>query len=139
MTVKSPPRRASAPAASASPLAWNWAAELALQQFAAGTEGGALLYRGCEAMRRIQEQAVQQALHRHAAATRDLGAAPRPADALALQSELLRGDMEDAARCWQQLVGQAMEVGNELAACATRLVNTDDAFAVARLFHRASD
>jgi hypothetical protein len=127
-----------APASPAAPAAlapWNWAAKFARQQFAVGAESGLLLARGFEAMRGIQQQAREHSEQRHADAARKLGSSPRPADALAVQSELLRGDMEEAARCWQELVKQAMEVVNELAASATQLANTEDVFAAVSLFH----
>jgi hypothetical protein len=139
MTAKSKSPSQSAPDAAAPPAGWTWATDLAHQQFAVGAEGGALLVRGLEAMRRIQEQATQQAAQRYTDASRRLASAPRPVDALAVQSELLRGDIEEAALCWQQMMGEAFEVSNELMACATRLVSTDDVFAAARLFRRGSD
>jgi hypothetical protein len=142
MTRKSTPRRpspADATAVPAVPAASSRGAELAQQPFAAGGEAAALLLRGFETMRKIQEQASQQTLARHAAAVRSLGASAHPVEAFAVQSELLRGDLQDAARCWQNLFGEAVEVGNELMACSARLVNTDDVFAAARLFHRPND
>ena len=111
------------------------ASDLVRQQLAVATEGGAVLYRGFEAMRRIQEQAARQALRRHAEAAGKLRASARPADVLALQSELLKADIEDATRCWQQLLGEAFEINSELLGCATRLVDTEGVFAAARLLH----
>lgn len=139
MTLKSKPAAPSTAAPAASPAVWDWGAQFAQQQFAAGTEGAATLVRGFETMRKIQAQATQQAVQRHAAAKRELGESPRPGDAFAVQTELLRADLEDAARCWQQLVGEALEVGNELLACSTRMVSTEDVFAAAHLFHRPKD
>lgn len=139
MTLKSKPAAPSTAAAAAAPEAWNWGTQFAQQQFAVGAEGTATLVRGFEAMRKVQAQATQQAVQRHAAANGKLGASPRPGDALAVQTELLRADLEDAARCWQQLVGEALEMGNELLACSARLVSTEDVFAAAHLFHRPKD
>jgi hypothetical protein len=139
MAMNSTPRNPSPADAPAAPAAWNWATDLVHRQFALGSQGAAVMVRGFDAMRKIQDQATQQAVQRHTEAARGLGAPGRSIDAFAIQSELLRGDMEDAARCWQRLMGEALEVGNGLAACATRLVNTDDVFAAARLFHRPRD
>lgn len=139
MTLKSRPAPAPTYAPAATPAAWNWGAQFAQQQLAVGEEGAATLVRGFESMRRIQAQATQQAVQRHAAANGKLGASPRPGEALAVQTELLRADLEDAARCWQQLVGEALEMGNELLACSARLVSTEDVFAAAHLFHRPKD
>lgn len=139
MTLKSKPAAPSAAAAAATPAVWNWGTPFARQQFTGGAEGAATLVRGFEAMWKIQAQATQQAVQRHAAASRQAGASPRPGDAFAVQAELLRADLEDAARCWQQLVDEALEVGNELLACSTRMVSTEDVFAAAHLFHRPGD
>lgn len=100
MTFKGEPGGASAAAVSTTPAAWNWGTQIAQQQFAVGAKGAATLVRGLEAMRKIQAQATQQAIQRHAAATHTLGASSRPAATLAVRSELL---------------GEALEVGNELA------------------------
>jgi hypothetical protein len=139
MTLKSKPATRSTAAAAATPAALNWGPQFAQQQVTVVTDGAATVLRGFEAMRKIQAQATQQAVQRHAAANHRLGASLRPGDALAFQAELLRADMEDAARCWQQLVGEAVELGNELLACSTRMVSTEDVFAAAHLFHRPKD
>ena len=119
-------------ATTTAPVSWNWAADLT-QPFAVATAGSAAVVRGLEAMRRIQEQAAQQALERHAQAAQKMDASAPPAALLAVQAELLRTDFSDATRCWQQLMGEAMEMNNELLGCAARMVNTEDVFAAARL------
>ena len=103
------------------------------QQFAVAAEGGAVLLRGFEAMRNIQLEATRHATDRHAAAAGRLCAACPTSERLAVQTELLRGDVEDATRCWQQLMDEALEIQSELLACATHLVNTEDALSALHL------
>lgn len=107
--------------------------DLGGQQFAIAAEGAAVLLHGMEEMHRIQHLAAEQATRRHAAAAARMRATPAAADLLAVQSELLRADFEEATRCWEQLVDEALEIHSELLACATRLVNTEDVFAAAQL------
>lgn len=132
------PARNATPAAASPPAAaagWDRASDFTRQQIAAATEGGAVLYRGFEALRKIQEQATRETLRRHTDAAGRLRGNARPADLLALQTELLRADIEDATRCWQQLLGEALEINSELLGCATRMIDTEDVFAAARLLH----
>ena len=117
------------------PAQQSTASDLSRQQLAAATETGAVLYRGFEAMRKIQEQAAREALRRHAEAAGKLRATAGPADLLALQAGLLVADLGDATRCWQQLMGEALEINSELLGCATRMIDTEDLFAAARLLH----
>jgi len=116
-------------------LPWSWAVDFSRQQFAVATEGASTVFRGLEAMRKLQEQAANEAAARRAAAVEKLGAHAEPAALLMLQGELLRGDLESATRYWQELAATAFEINSELFGCATRLVDTDDAFAAARLLH----
>lgn len=74
---------------------------------AAGTRAACAVFRGFEAMRRVQLQAAREALARHEAAAGQLAQPRQPADLLALQAELARYDLQGAALYWQQL-GAAM-------------------------------
>lgn len=110
-------------------------ADFSRQQVNVVAESGSTLLRGMDAMRKIQEQAVQQVMRRHAEAASKLGATPQPGDVLALQAQLLQQDMADTIRCWQELVGEAIEIQTELLGCSARLLNTEDVFAAARFVH----
>ncbi|MFL6695060.1 MAG: phasin family protein [Ramlibacter sp.] len=133
MTRKTPPsRRAAATRPSIAPA---WTNDVAGQQFAVVAEGGAVLLRGLAAMHNIQEASVRHTTERHTAAAAGLHASSSAGERLAVQAELLRGDVEEATRCWQQLMDEALEIQSELLACATHLVNTEDMFAAARLLH----
>lgn len=128
--VPSPEPADPAPAAAAV----TWPIDWATQQFAVAGESAAVLFRGLEAMRRIQAQALQQVAERRTATAGRLrdGAVP---DVLALQAGLLRQDLENVTQCWQALATTAAETCAELWASSMHLVNTEDAFgAAARLF-----
>jgi hypothetical protein len=132
-TKRQAPSTSAIAAAVAGPCGWpaDWVAE----QLALAGERTAVLLRGLEAVRRIHAEAAQQAAERHAAAAGQLRG-NRFEDVLALQADLLRGDVESAARYWQALADATLEMNAELWGCATKLVNTEDAFATAtRLFH----
>ena len=116
-------------------LAWNWAFDWGRQQMAVAAEGASMMYRGFEAMRRVQEQTAHHAAERHAEIAERMRARTPPADLIALQSQLLRDDLEDATRYWQQLAAAAMEMNSQLLGCATQLVDTEDAFAAVQLLH----
>jgi hypothetical protein len=117
------------------PQAWNWALEFGRQQMAVAAEGASTMARGFEAMRRVQEQITQHAAERHAEAAEKLRGRSAPSDLIAAQSQLLRDDLEDATRYWQQLAAAAFEMNSQLLGCATHLVDTDDVFAAARFLH----
>jgi hypothetical protein len=124
------------PAASADgALPWSWALDFGRQQMAVAAEGASTVYRGIEAMRKVQEQTAHHAAERHAAVVEKLRAQCQPAELVALHTQLLRDDFEDATRYWQQLAAAAFEMNSELLGCATHLVDTDDVFAAARLLH----
>lgn len=111
----------------------DWAADFARQQLAVAAESACAVFRGFLAIRRIQEQAAQQALDQHAAAAERLRQPCGVADLVALQSQLARQDVEGATRYWQQLAGAVLEMHTELAGCAAHLVDTEDVFAAARV------
>lgn len=123
--TKAPAESASAPAAAS----WDWALDLGRQQVAVASESAATLFRGFEAMRRIQEQAAREATQHHAAFAGKIGGKCTPAELMALQGELVRYDMEAVARYWQQLAGAALELTTELCACTAQLVDTEDVLA----------
>jgi hypothetical protein len=121
------PAKAPVPATGArAPL--DWLGEWNRQQMAAASEGACTMYRGFEAMRRIQEQAARAAAERHAAAAGKLRNKDAVVD-LALQGELLREDLASAAKYWQDLAGAVLEMNTGLLNCATQLVDTEDLFA----------
>jgi hypothetical protein len=95
------------------------------QQRAVATESAGVLFRGFEAIRKIQEQAAHQAGARHEAAAEKLKAGCSPNDVLAIQSDLLRFDVDAATRYWQELGAAAMEMQTEMLGCATHMADAE--------------
>lgn len=100
---------------------WNLMVDFGRQQFAVSTEATSLMFRGTEAMRKIQQQAAHEASLRHHAALQKLQTDSDPGDLLAVQTELLRLDVEQASRYWQQLARTAMQTQMEILGCAGQL------------------
>lgn len=113
----------------------NWAFDWGRQQLAVVAEGASTVYRGFEAIRQVQQQTAHGAARRHAEAAERLRGASAPIEVLAVQSQLLRDDFEDASRYWQLLAATTFEMNSRLLGCATHLVGTEDLFAATRLLH----
>jgi hypothetical protein len=95
------------------------------QQIAVATEGADAMRRGFEAMRQINDRAVQSALLRFATAAEKYKAPHQPLELLAIPTELVRSQFEEAASYWQELSGAALEMQAELLNCSTHLVDSD--------------
>jgi hypothetical protein len=105
--------------------AFNTAADLGRQQAVVAAESACALFRGFEAMRKIQEEAAHEASQRHADAAQKLRGSCQPADLMAVQSELLRFDFDAAGRYWQQLAAAALEMQTEIMGCASHLIDSE--------------
>jgi hypothetical protein len=121
--MKSKTSPASASANASQP--WNILGAAGQQQVAVATECATELFRGFEAMRKVQEQAAQAAARRHATVSEKLQGGCTPADLLALQSELFQFDVEGATKYWQQLGAAAMEMQTRMLGCVNHLVDSD--------------
>ena len=115
----------SAPAPASPTLPWNTLGGAGQQQVAAATECATEMFRGFEAMRKVQEQAAHAAAQRHAKVTERLQRRCGPEEILALQTELLQFDVEGATRYWQQLGAAAMEMQTRVLACLNHLVESE--------------
>ena len=102
---------------------WNLAADLSRQQLAVATASAGAWFRGCEAMRKIQQHAAHQAGTLHEAASRKLQAPCDAADLLEVQSQLLRADLQGAGQYWQQLMSATLKMQAEMLASATHLAD----------------
>lgn len=103
----------------------NFLADLGRQQLAATTDAACAMFRGSEAMRAIQQQVAHEASLRHQAAAQKLHGSCAPADLLAIQSDLLRFDLQGATQYWQQLATAALQSQIEMMASASHLL-TDE-------------
>lgn len=104
---------------------WNMAAELGWQQLAVATESSAAMFRGFEAIRKIQEKAAHEASALHASAAEKLRDSRDPARVIQVQSQLLHFDVASAFRYWQQLGAATMEMQAEMLGCACHLIDSE--------------
>lgn len=95
------------------------------QQMAVAAESAGVMARGFEAMRQINDRAVQGTLARYAAAAQKLGTRRPPMELLAVPAELMRSEFEGATSYWQALSGAALEMQAELIGCSSHLVDSD--------------
>lgn len=104
---------------------WNFLSEFSRQQLAMITEGTSAIFRGDEALRKIQQEAAHDASVRHAKAAQRLFSPCQPADMLSIQSELLRTDMQSAGHYWQQLAATTMQTQREMMSSITHLLDNE--------------
>lgn len=108
-----------------------WMADWTRQQMAVAAAGAGAMLRGFEAMRRIGEETAQETSQRHLAVAEKLRGQTQPVELIAAQTELLRIDMEGAARYWQQVTATALEMNTEVLGCTAQLVDTEAVLAAA--------
>jgi hypothetical protein len=102
-------------------------ADLGRQQMSVAAEASNALLRGFETMRRIQQEATQETSARHQAVAAKLHGACAPADAMAIQADLMQADWQSANRYWQDLAGTAIETQVEMMGCASHLLDSETA------------
>lgn len=136
-TLKPAPKTAPVGDALANAAApWNFFADFSRQQMSVAADASCALFRGFEAIRKIQQQAAHTAAQRHEAVAQRLHAACAPADLMAIQSELLAGDFKGATQYWQDLAATAMEMQTEIMGCTSHLVDSEAALeAVSAMGH----
>lgn len=126
MTSKSASRSASARKASGNDLgALNFMTELSRQQLAIATEGASALYRGSEALRRVQQETAHEAALHHAQAAKKLFSPCQPSDLLSVQTELMRTNMESATHYWQQLMVVALQTHREMILSLSHMLDSE--------------
>ena len=102
----------------------NMLADASRQQMALAANTAAILFRGSEEIRYIQQQAAQQATERHEAVAQKLRNDCTPAEMLALQADLLNFDLQGSAKYWQAIAAAMLKTEVELMACATHIADT---------------
>lgn len=93
---------------------WKALTELSRQQLGVVSEGSSAIYRGSEALRKIQQEAAHEASVRHAQAAKKLLSPCEPADVLALQTELMRSNMQSATHYWEQFMVVALQTQRDM-------------------------
>ncbi len=104
---------------------WNFLADLSRQQLSFATESASALFRSSEAIRKVQQQAAHQAAEHYADAAQKLRAASQPADLLAVQSDLLRFDLQESSQYWQQFITAALQAQTEMMSTASHMFNSE--------------
>lgn len=111
MSTRAPGAAASRPAAAVDTPGWN---DLPRQQMAAAAQACCAVFRGFEAIRRMQQMAAHQALAHHQAVAERLKEPCQPMDLVAIQAEMVQFDMQGATLYWQQLAGAMAAMQREL-------------------------
>lgn len=88
--------------------------DLPRQQLAATAQACCAVFRGFEAIRRVQQKTAHQALAHHQAIAGKLKEPCQPLDLLALQAEMVRFDLQGATTYWQQVASAVLEMQREL-------------------------
>ena len=116
MSTRTPGATATYPAAGAGIQGWN---DLPRRQMAAAAQAYCAIFRGFEAIRRMQQKTAHQALAHHQVLLEKLKEPCRPMDLMAIQAEMVRFDVQGAALYWQQLAGTLVAMQRELVVSAT--------------------
>jgi len=117
------PRSASGDAAGAwTPL--NILADLPRKQLELVTRSATAMYRGSEALRKLQQQAAHRASIHHEEATEKLRGQCDLSEVLAIQADLLRFNLQEAAHYWQQLASTVLKVQVDLVGSAGEALDT---------------
>lgn len=96
------------------PASWNALTEMGRQQLAVATESASALYRGSEALRKVQQETAHEASLHHAQVAQKLFSPCQPSDMLALQTDLMRSNVQSATHYWQQMMVVALQTQREL-------------------------
>lgn len=107
------------------PAPWNLLVDLSRQQLAMSAELACAMFRGSEALRKIQQDTAHQASTRYETLAQKLSASCQPADLMALQSELLRVDLLSAGQYWQQLVAAGLQTQKEMMGSVSQMLDSE--------------
>lgn len=88
----------------------NYLADLPRKQLALMTQSASALFRGSEAMRKIQQQAAHRAAAHQDEMRERLRTPCDLSELLSIQGELMRLNLQEAAQYWQQLTDAALKV-----------------------------
>lgn len=124
MNTKIPRAASSNEAATTKPAHWNLLADLGRHQLILATESACALFRGSEAMRKIQQQAAHDASSHHEAIAQQLRSQSGSSDLLAIQADLMRFNLEGATQYWQQLAAVMIKTQGDMAACTSQVLQT---------------
>lgn len=120
-----------APPAAADIPGWN---DLPRRQLATTAQACCAVFRGVEAIGRVQQKAAHEALARHQVVAERLKEPCQPMELLALQAEMVRFDVQGATLYWQQVASAVVAMQRELlgSAAPSEAGSAADANAAAR-------
>jgi hypothetical protein len=122
MSTRSPRTSATHEPAQPGIGAFGLFADLPRRQLALMTHSATALFRGSEDMRRIQQQTAQRATEHHEEAAERLRGQCDFNDLLAIQADLVRFDVQEAMRYWQQLANAAFKLQADMVTSAGEAV-----------------
>jgi hypothetical protein len=102
----------------------NILADLPRKQLELMTRSATAVYRGSEAMRKIQQQAAHRASAHHEEAAEKLRGHCDLSEVFAIQADLLRFNLQEAASYWRQLASTALKVQVEMVGSAGEVLDT---------------
>lgn len=102
----------------------NILADLPRRQLDLLARSATAVFRGSEAMRKVQQQAAHRAALHHEEAVEKLHGPCELSEVWAIQMDLLRFNMQEAAQYWQQLASTAMKVQVEIVGSAGEALDT---------------
>ena len=117
--------RQSREAASSLLTPMNFMTDIARKQMSVMTNAASTFFRSGESMRKAQQQAAHQATLRYAQASDRLREDCEPAELMSIQTDLLRFDVQETARYWQQLTAAALQAQIEMMSAATHVFDTE--------------
>ena len=99
-------------------------ADLPRQQMAFITQSASALMRASESVRKVQQEAARRASAQHQEVAERLRAPCDLNELMALQTELLRFNLQEAAQYWQQIATAAFRAQADLVGTAGRALDT---------------
>jgi hypothetical protein len=102
----------------------NLLADLPRRQLALLSQQASAVFRASEAVRKIQQQAAHRASVHHDEVTERLRAPCDFNELLAIQAELMRFNMQEAAQYWQQVTSAALRTQADLVSTAGEMLDS---------------
>ncbi len=124
MTSRNSPSSSADDAQAAAWTPMNILADLPRKQLELMARSATAVFRGSEAMRKVQQQAAHRATLHHEEAAQKLHGPCDISEVWAVQLDLLRFNMQEAAQYWQQLASTALKVQVEMVGSAGEALDT---------------
>lgn len=124
MTSRNPRSTSTDDAQAAAWTPVNMLADLPRKQLELMTRCATAVFRGSEAMQKVQQQAAHRATLHHEEAAQKLHGQRDMSEVWAVQLDLLRFNMQEAAQYWQQLASTALKVQVEMVGSAGEALDT---------------